>query len=49
MYLVNSYIADETIVVSKKKKLFFNKFNFFLLKPKVVINGINKSFFKNKN
>ncbi len=50
MYLVNSYIADETIVVSKRKKnCFFNKFNsFFLLKPKVVINGINKSFFKNK-
>ena len=50
LYIVNSFFADKTVVVSKRKKSsFFNKLNRFLfLKPNVIINGINKDYFLKK-
>ena len=50
LYVFNSLFADQTVVVSNRKKIsFFNRLNkFFLLKPKVIINGINKNYFLSK-
>ena len=47
MYLINSYIADETIVVSKRKKnCFFNKFNsFFFIETKSGNKWYKQKFF----
>lgn len=50
LYLFNSFFADQTIVVSNRKRFsFFNRLNrFFFLKPKIIINGINKNYFSYK-